>query len=697
MAKKKSKVTERDEELSSREKIRAKLNKLEAKIRKGFSQQRERSDEILDAWDCYNCKLTERQYYNGRSEIYVPIVRDAVEARKTRFVNQMFPSSGRYIEAVTGEQDHPNALVALLENYIRQSKLRTQIMPALMVNGDIEGQMTLYIDWNKIERHVITRETKPLEVEGLEYPELGEIETISEETVSDEGPLPEIIADSDFLVWPVTANSIDDALEKGGSVTIIRRWTEQKLEDLADDGEITDEACEQAIAALGSKDADQGPDVAKALAEDAGIQMGEGGKHLLVYETWTKLKVDGKKRICRAYLGGPDLILGCKINKNWSDRVNILSAPVKKIPGVFKGKSLIAPGVMDMQIAANDAVNQGQDSLAFALAPLIAVDPEKVNRWQELILDVGAVWPVDPTGMKPFTFPMLTQQAYEVVMQAERRIFQSLGVNPSMVPQSTGQHKTKRNQAEVALEQSVDILTTSDAVTNTEGEILTPLVQTYAELDHQYRQKDLIVRGYGELGLKAESQSIPPIQMNKRFWLRWFGVEAARNAAQIQQMIAAAAQMMQVPPERYPGYTLNMAPLMVHIAENAFTPRLGRLIFQDTREQLSMDPEEENQLLAQGFEVLVHMADDDPKHLQAHMKAPPGMQRDSHIKRHQMQMQLKQQVQMLQSMQQGQEQGGRKTQPGAQPAGRKPSRQPPGAIRPDAMGSAGAVTMPRKY
>lgn len=714
MAKKPKRPTERDDELSGRPEIAEKLRKVYADIQKGFTDQRERSDAILDYWDIYNCKLGERQFYNGRSEIFVPIVRDAVEARKTRFVNQMFPTSGRFVEVITGEQDHPHALVALLENYIRISKLRTQVMPALCVNGDVEGQYTIYVDWQKIERHVVTRETKPVESDGLEFPELGDIETIAEEKTSDANPMVEVISDADFLVRPATANSIDDALERGGSITIIRRWSKSKVEQLRDEDLLTEAAADDAIAGMGKKDPDSQRQVAEELADDAGIKDGQGEKYFQAYETWTKLEVDGTHRICRAYLGGADAVLGCKLNPNWSDKVNIASAPVKKIPGVFKGKSMIASGVMDMQLAANDAVNQGQDSLAFALAPLIAVDPEKVSRWQELIVDIGAVWPVDPDGMKPFTFPMLTQQAYEVVANAERRIFQSLSVNPSMMPHQTG-GKKKLSQAEVANEQAVDVLTTADAVTNIEGEILTPMVQMFADLDHQHRSKELIVRGYGELGLKSEMQTIPPIQMNKRFWLRWFGVEAARNAAQIQQMIAAAATLMQVPPDKYPGYQLDMAPLMVHVAESAFTPRLARLIFKDITEQMVVEPDDENALLSQGMEVLVHMQDDDPKHLPSHTKllqqvtakqdGPAIMAAKAHIQRHQLQMQLKQQAQAMQVMQaqQGGQPGGgqpapTRPRPGAQPsAPRRPAQRPAGSVHPDRMAAAGAVTMPRKF
>jgi len=83
------------------------LEKLYVKVEKGFEEQRDRSDGILDNWGLYNCKLDDRQFYAGNSRIFIPFIRDAVNARVTRFANQIFPQSGRYIEVTTGEADTP--------------------------------------------------------------------------------------------------------------------------------------------------------------------------------------------------------------------------------------------------------------------------------------------------------------------------------------------------------------------------------------------------------------------------------------------------------------------------------------------------------------------------------------------------------------------------------------------------------------
>src|ERR1700689_3237987 len=92
---------DRDEELSTKLKIEDTLLEVYTDVEKGFQAQLERADEIADYWDVYNNKLNQNQFYNGNSRIFVPITHDAVNARKTRFVNQLFPVTGRFVEVTT--------------------------------------------------------------------------------------------------------------------------------------------------------------------------------------------------------------------------------------------------------------------------------------------------------------------------------------------------------------------------------------------------------------------------------------------------------------------------------------------------------------------------------------------------------------------------------------------------------------------
>lgn len=698
---------DRDEELSTKPGFKKKLLDIFKDVDQGFTDQNTRADDILDYWDVYNCQLGERQFYNGNSQIFVPIVTNAIEARKTRFVNQMFPQSGRYVEVTSTDESMPYATMALAEHYVRQTKLRTEVMPALMVNGDVEGQYTLYVGWEERTRHVVSRETRGIEVGGLEHRALGEVEDIKTEEVSAAGPYVEVISDCDFIVLPVTAKSIPAALEAGGSVTVIRRWTKAKVRRMMDDGDIDEAAGETLLEGMSTKKNDPGrPDTGKENAAAAGIKTGAGSKYAQVYETWTKLKVNGEMRLCRAYYGGSDQVLGCKLNPYWCDEAPILSCPVKKIAGVFKGLSQVSR-VIDTQIDANDAANEWADTAHFSAMPIVMTDPEKNPNVGTMILGLAAIWKTSPKDTQFAQFPDMTQQAMARIGAATNLIFQTLGVNPAMIPQSTG-GKNKRNQAEIAAEQQVDLLTTADAVTTLEEGILTPLIQRFIAYDHQFRSDPVLVKQYGEMGMRAIMEEVPPQQYDHRYEYRWFGVEAARNAQQIQQQIAALNVLKGIPPQMYQGYRLNAVPVITQIVENAFGPRLAPLVFEDTKMQLSVQPETENMLLEQGFDAMVHPMDDDMAHIQSHMQAmqmtggdPHGTFR-AHIIRHQMQMQEKAQAEQKQLQGLPGSPGGAAPgvagtpRPGAQPAMPRQLKGPEGGIPQDQMPRAGSVPMPRK-
>jgi hypothetical protein len=698
--------TNRDDELSKKPKIKDHLLKMYKDIEQAFVDQHERSDDILDFWDCYNCQLGSRQFYDGNSKIFVPIVKNAVDARKTRFVNQIFPQSGRYVEVTTSDIDLPEEQMSLAEHYVRAGKLRTEIMPALSVAGDVEGQYSLYVTWEEREKHVARRVDKAFEAGELQFDEIGTHEDMEEETIVDAGPKTEVINDNDIMVLPVTADSIEEAISYGGSVTILRRWTKGQIKRMRDKGEITEDAAEVLLKEMMSKkDNQSNRDTPKKMADAAGIKGGAGDKYALVYETWTNLKVDGELRLSRAYYGGDQLVLGAKVNPYWHDMCPLISCPVAKIAGVFKGRSRIAD-VIDMQVLANDACNEGADTGHFSAMPIIMTDPEKNPKVGTMVLGLASIWETSPKDTSFAQFPDMTQSTLARIAFARDEIFQTLSVNPAMIAQNTG-IKNKRNQAEIAMEQQVDILTTADAVTVLEEGILTPWLQMVMALDHQFRDRAVTIKQYGEMGMKANMQEIPPIQMNHRFEYRWFGVEAARNAQQIQQQIAMANVIKGIPPQLLPGYRLNMVPLVTRLCDNSFGHRLAPLVFEKI-EGITVPAEMENQLMLQGFETPVHPADDDQRHIMEHIQAANAGDFHGHIRTHimahQAQMQAKAQAAMAAQNPQGLPGGpggagpgvAGAPKPGAQVQGPRLLKQPEGAIAPESMPRAGAVPFPRK-
>jgi len=658
----------RDADISKRAGVAKQLTELFDEVTQGFQDQSERSDDQQDYWDVFNCKLTGKQFYDGNSQIFVPIVHNAVNARKTRFTNQIFPTNGRNVEVVSQDGELPYATMSLLEHYIQRAQLRTQIMPALMKNGDIEGQYNLYVSWEKRERHVTwkTTEAPPMDEGGIN-PAAAPVETVKHQTITDSYPCVEVLKDSDVLILPQTADNINDAIANGGSVTIIRRWTKAKIRAMIREGSIRKDTGEALIGQMSEESKEPSR---KAHLEAAGIKKEGGLAFALVYQTWSILKVKGERRLCECFYGGEQQLLGARRNPLWSDKVPVLSVPVEKVSGVFKGVSKVKP-CCDIQYFANDAINEAADSAAYALLPIVMTDPQKNPRVGSMVLSLAAVWETSPQDTQFAQFPQLWQHGFEMVAAAKAEISQTLSVSPAAITGGGAASKGKPSQAEIAQEQQVDILTTADAVTTVEQGILTPLLELFVEMDHQYRDDDIMVKQYGKMGLEAEMESVPPTQFDTRYTYKWFGVEQARSAQQIQQQIAMVNVLRGIPPQQMNGYKLNIAPLAVQLAENAFGPRLAPMILISPEQQMPVPVEQENSLLLSGFEVPTHEMDDDQAHIQGHAtilqdaegkNAPNAKKTQAHIFEHMQQMQRKAQAAM-------QPQGGEPGIPGGQMGG----------------------------
>jgi hypothetical protein len=702
--------TPRRADISKRKNVRDELLKIFRDVEEGYRDQWNRANDQQDYWDLYNCVLTSKQFYVGNSKIYVPIIHNAVNARKTRFTNQIFPQAGRYVEVTSSDGTRPDALASLLEHYVRKAKLRTKVMPALTKAGDIEGQYNVYASWCKRKRHVTWRSSHlPEMMEGMPNPAMQPIVDIHHEEVEAAHPDVEVLADSDVLILPFTADGIEEAVEEGGSVTIIRRWGKAKIQQMIDDGAIREDEGEAIINMLQKKTKPEDVQQSKTLADAAGIKGQINKRYALVYETFTKLKIKGERLLCQAFYGGEQRILGARRNPLWSDKIPLLSCPVEKVGGLFKGRPKVAD-CADLQYAANDAINEAWDSAGYSLLPIVMTDPERNPRTGTMVMSMAAVWETNPKDTQIVNFPQLWKEGFEMVNQCKAEVSQTLSVSPAAITQgSPSRQGSKQNQAMVAQEQQIDILTTADAVTVIEEGILTPLLDIFVEMDHQYRDEEITVRAFGELGLRAQMERIPPVQMDRRYQFRWFGVEAARSAQQIQQGIAAMNVVRGIPPQQLGGYQVNLVPVITQLMENTFGPRLAPLIFAPPETQMPVSVEQENMLLAEGFEVPTHPVDDDQQHIAAHGRLMQQMQMvegggsvkkvQVHIWKHMQQMQAKQQAQMAAQQQamQGQPgvpggQMGGAPQPGvagtprmgAQPGAPRP-QGPPGMIPPDQM------------
>lgn len=714
-----SEYLRRDAQLLGRKGSRCRtwLRKKIDTIARGFEKQADRSDRLEDWWKIYNCQLGADQFYNGTAQIFIPAIRDAVDARATRFTNQLFPTSGRHVDCTASDGVQPFELLALLNHYITgvdsEEGFKANVVKPLFICGDIEGQYNLCLDWSVVWRDVVSRETRGSGPDG-------EIIDITEEEIEIGFPGIEIIHDSDVLILPAHSPTTLWALNNGGSVTIVRRWSKDKAEKMAEDGEI-DEPVEDL--SFGGHDEINGVvNLSKPLAKAVGIKLDGGGHYMTVFETWLKVPFDPKKgfaekapeRLCRMWWSLDREPLGLKRNPYWNDRCPLISRPREKIPGVAKGKSAIEH-LAPIQYEINDAANERADVDHMAAMPVVRKDPAVAGNRPALIAP-GATWDGPPGTYEFMVFPSLADRGKQRVLDGIQLIFQGLSVNPSMLPQQSGRPGAKRNQAEVAMEQQVDILTTAIATTTME-DILNEVLRWFVDLDHQFRDRDLTVRAYGYMGLQANMIELPPIQNGTHYHFKWIGAEQARqNAAMAQQGTAffnLVRGMQQ--PLLAEGIELSLAPFIEQQAANLFGPTMAAQVIRDKRHHQSFDPEKENESLGQGYVVPTSPFDDIDKHIQSHQQAKqmmgdPAGCFDIHIRQH-----LMDKAQKAAQAQQpppgapgtpggagpgvpGQPgpMGPGQPQPGAVPAGPRLIKGPGGMIPPDQMMRAGAPVPPRR-
>lgn len=575
---------ERSADLSKRQKVKSRLEKIYEAAERAFQDQQKRSCDIDEFWDIYNCVLGSRQAYNGDSELFIPAVFNAIDARVTRFSNQIFPASSKHIECISSDDTSPRAITSLVEHYIKKSMLRL-IVPSLLINGDVEGHYWLYTYWNTSNRHIVKKVMKPV---MTEIGPVGQVPDIEVETLQASHPSCEIISDCDVAVWPSTCATLEDALDQGGGFAIARRWNKQKIQSLIDAGMIDKTEGSRFIKDMSKEPSKQWiVDREKKSAWAAGVQGSGRGKHGLVYEIWTKLEIDGDLVLSQCFFAGKDRVLHAHRNPLWCDRLPLIGAPARRVHGSYKGRSILQT-VDDLQYFINDMANEGADSSTRAMAPIVMTDPVLNPRYDSMIIAQGAVWKVNPNGTKILEFPQLWKDAGAIIQQFEAMIMQTLSVNPAMITQAY--RRGKPNQAEQAQEHAIDLLTTANAVSVIEEGILTPWVQLIVDMDHQFRDDEITVRSYGEMGMAAKMEAIEPIQLGARYEFRWDGVEQARNAQQLQQKISGFNLLKTIPPQMHPGYVANYTPIIIGMIDDLFGAEKGRLVFRDLKELAKTDP-----------------------------------------------------------------------------------------------------------
>lgn len=584
--------------------ILPKCEKIYAQLLEGYSvEKKDQNDRIIEYWDIYNGILGENQQYDGNAKVFEPIVHDAIEARRKRFTGMTFPSIGNNVECVSMQGDNPQATLAVLQRHIRKTDLRA-VVSSLFLNGDVEGQWSLMLDWRRSERK-ITKKTRK-DVEGTTE----EIEDIEEEIVVDESPQIEVIPAQDLWIFPATVFDVQDA----EIVSVALRLTEDALDDMVERGLIVQSALDKMFSAAEN---DKIKWAAKERAKDAGIRIKGGKKFALVYQVFTKLKLDGERTPAIIFFGGENTVLGIIKNPHWSKKIPVISVPVDRVAGSIWGKSKIQ-AVAPLQYQLNDITNMGMDSAQFSVMPIVFTDPLKNPNYASMTLAMAAIWPTSPNDTRIAQFPALYEHAMNIRGMIKSQIMESLDVNEVML----GASPRGRKNASAVGQQSMEAMTTiGDVVKRFEFGVMDRILEWFYEMDLQYREDEVLVEKDGEHGIKAILEAIPPQQITNRYWFKWNGAEQATGPQRVQQMIGLMNVLRGLPPNVLNGRRLDLGPMLDLVVQATCGPTLAQNLLIDQRHEISVPADVENEMLHNNLPVAVSPLDEDVSHIKEHQEA----------------------------------------------------------------------------
>lgn len=585
-------------------------------IRVAFENKAEHNENIEANWNIYDCVVDDNQQYTGFTEVFNPIVRDAINSRVRRRAMQLFPANNVHLDCLTTDRV-PFAHMALLEHYIRRAQLK-EVVKQDLVAADITGNWCLLAGWETEEFSVIKmvrKQNKLKDDDGEETiddsEDYGDVE---EEEFTQEGASVEPFPVNDVAVIPPTINR----LEKAQAVIIKLRLSKESVEAFSKKGWLIESDCEKLL-----KKWDSDKDIRKKVTEDAGIKVQGTDKYALIYMCWTKLKLpnedgkDVKMRPAVIFYTGPSEVGGIIRNPNWSGRPDLFFAPVDKKGGTIWGRPKVE-AVKSLQYLANDTLAMSSDSTKYSLSPITMTDPLKNPNYASMTLGLGAVWAVDPNSTKFSDFPSLWQDGISFVSWLESKIWRAMDVDEAQMGQMSSGRKNNQQMARAAQEAAIPII---DDAKRYEDVMLEPLMEHWLELDLQHRKEELTIVQKGELGVKAMLEVIKPQQITQRVFITWLGTEYQQSLQRVQQQIAWMNVARGIPPQQLNGRRLDITPIIEASALLLFGAEVAPKILIDERELFTVPPDIENEMMANGLHVEVHPIDDDPKHLQSHMEA----------------------------------------------------------------------------
>jgi len=599
--------------------------------------------------------IFDTRFYEGTSEVYVPLLRKNIEGIKTRLKKAIFPTDDIIDVIPVDPEMYDNAQVV-------KTHLRWQIEKKIKIKAKLDRFLNQFLTygWCPVgcffeheEKKVVGLRKQEVEVVEKLYDELteteyeeptGEIEyeIIEEEKtlVTKHNPTFDIRDIFGFYIYPYTANDLDEAF----GVFDLAKKAKHELIQKEKDGEylntelIRDTWRDSSEFWSWTKEERLNTD---GLSDHHG-QL-KGAPYLTLITYWGKFnwgdedKPDYKDTVITSIQN--DIILQIRKNPYYDQEIPYVMGKLTELQNEAYGTGYIEP-LASLQYYFNDTLNQTFDSILYTLNPIVKYDPGAVSNINSMVFAPGAMWAInDPSAVQFDRLPDVSHIGFNAANQVKQYAEEFPGMQSIPL---TGR-KAATHISAIQQEYSIPII---DIAEKLEEQVFSPWTKKAYCRNQQFVNEEQVYLVTGAKGVKNWQRLTPEILVGD-YYFRWLGSNQATNihvkSKQMLQFLQSAAPL--APLLAQEGVKLNVSKVLKRIWSEGLDLDGAEEILENAKEDRSIDPQTENMLLNLGKYVPVSVNDDDDLHLQEHGGSGPIMQR--HIQEHNMQKQMKQALQTM--------------------------------------------------
>ena len=559
------------------------------------------------------------QYYNGRSQIYNPELRKMVEFAVRNLRRNLFPTDDFFTVEPTDEaadRDQAERIKRFAQwQMASRIKLKRYVTPFLR-QLCLYGWSPIKVVWDERSKTVYTHEkrTQPIYrtvdnvITGVrEKVQVGErpiIEMVQSRIKTAQHPTFLPIDVFSFYLYPWTCWDVQDAYCTMEEMSLDRGTLLQRQ------AAGTYDFSEKELPALASRRFGDGESWSKDVRMTSlglpttGVEQVSNWNAV---EYWGPfdLEDNGNEVDCVITILGGERAIQIRQNPHYDQEPPYLVGKLDEVVGEFYSSGLIEP-LQALQYALNDIANQTQDSVTYALNPIVKYDPGRVVNPNTLVMAPGALWALtDPESAIFDRPPDVSATGRMAIDQLKSEISDYPGFERTP---TTGRRPATQVSA-IQQERGISVLDWSE---NIEIQVMNPFLRKQFMLNQEFLDEEVTFKVLGQ-----PADKMRPEDLVGDFHFQWLGANQTQSIlARSQQMYQFFQMALQVPQgdtERVDFYYLLKRYWKEGIGldgENRITKKIDV-----TR---MMSPEQENMILIMGRMVPVQLMDNHEEHEASH-------------------------------------------------------------------------------